>query len=131
MVYVGSDLPEELKNDPAVLHWKPSPCWPTATQAQVIRLLYPGLNSRNSPFPKISQGQSAPMSAKQCPTTLRLDLCKMTAQLWLRHIAQLRHLGQAAMFDHFKKQSPLLRTHPKSRMFIIHNKFIMSNLIIL
>jgi len=43
MVYVGSDLPEELKNDPAVIHWKPSPSWPTATQAQVIRLLYPAL----------------------------------------------------------------------------------------
>ena len=43
MVYVGSTLPEELKNDPAVLHWKPSPSWPTATQAQVIRLLYPAL----------------------------------------------------------------------------------------
>jgi len=43
MVYVGDTLPEELKTDRAVIHWKPSPSWPTATQAQVIRLLYPAL----------------------------------------------------------------------------------------
>jgi len=43
MVYVGSEIPEELKNDPAVIHWKPIPSWPTATQAQCIRLLYPAL----------------------------------------------------------------------------------------
>jgi hypothetical protein len=43
MVYVGSEIPEELKHDPAVIHWKPIPAWPTATQAQCIRLLYPAL----------------------------------------------------------------------------------------
>jgi len=43
MVYVGDDLPEELKTDPAVIHWKPIATWPTATQAQCIRLLYPSL----------------------------------------------------------------------------------------
>jgi hypothetical protein len=43
MVYTGPELPEELKNDPAVIHWKPIPTWPTATQAQCIRLLYPAL----------------------------------------------------------------------------------------
>jgi hypothetical protein len=43
MVYVGESLPEHLKDDPAVRHFKPIEGWPTATQAQVIRLLYPAL----------------------------------------------------------------------------------------
>lgn len=43
MVYVGDELPEHLKNDPNVSLFKPIPGWPTATQAQVIRLLYPAL----------------------------------------------------------------------------------------
>lgn len=43
MVYVGDELPEHLANDPAVKHFKPIPGWPTATQAQCIRLLYPAL----------------------------------------------------------------------------------------
>ena len=43
MVYVGEELPEHLQNDPAVKHFKPIPGWPTATQAQCIRLLYPAL----------------------------------------------------------------------------------------
>lgn len=43
MVYVGEELPEHLKGDPAVRFFKSIPEWPTATQAQVIRLLYPAL----------------------------------------------------------------------------------------
>jgi hypothetical protein len=43
MVYVGDVVPEDLKNDPAVIHFPPVPGWPTATQAQVIRLFAPGL----------------------------------------------------------------------------------------
>lgn len=43
MVYVGEVLPEELREDPAVIHFPPIGEWPTATQAQVIRLLYPAL----------------------------------------------------------------------------------------
>ena len=43
MVYVADTVPEDLCNDPAVIHFKPIPEWPTATQAQVIRLLYPAL----------------------------------------------------------------------------------------
>ena len=43
MVYVGETLPDDLKDDKAVLHFKPIPSWPTATQAQCIRLLYPAL----------------------------------------------------------------------------------------
>ncbi len=43
MVYVADDLPEHLAQDPAVRHFKPIPGWPTATQAQCIRLLYPSL----------------------------------------------------------------------------------------
>ena len=43
MVYVGDELPEQLKDDPGVIWFKPIPGWPTATQAQVIRLLYPAL----------------------------------------------------------------------------------------
>jgi hypothetical protein len=43
MVYVGDQLPEHLQNDPAVKHFKPILGWPTATQAQCIRLLYPAL----------------------------------------------------------------------------------------
>ena len=43
MVYVGEDLPDDLQKDPCVIHFKPIEGWPTATQAQVIRLLYPAL----------------------------------------------------------------------------------------
>lgn len=43
MVYVGEELPEHLRSDPAVRHFKPIQGWPTATQAQVIRLLQPSL----------------------------------------------------------------------------------------
>jgi hypothetical protein len=43
MVYVGEVLPEHLKGDPAVKHFQPIKGWPTATQAQAIRLLYPAL----------------------------------------------------------------------------------------
>lgn len=43
MVYVGAELPEHLVNDKAVIHFKPIEGWPTATQAQCIRLLWPAL----------------------------------------------------------------------------------------
>lgn len=43
MVYVGEYLPDHLKNDKAVIFFKAIDSWPTATQAQVIRLLYPAL----------------------------------------------------------------------------------------
>jgi hypothetical protein len=43
LVYVGENLPEALANDKAVKHFKPILGWPTATQAQCIRLLYPAL----------------------------------------------------------------------------------------
>ena len=43
MVYVGDELPEHLKDDPSVVHFPPVEGWPTATQAQVIRLLYPAI----------------------------------------------------------------------------------------
>lgn len=43
LVYVGEALPEALANDMAVRHFKPIHGWPTATQAQCIRLLYPAL----------------------------------------------------------------------------------------
>jgi len=43
MIYVGETLPESLKDDPAVKFFKSIPDWPTATQAQCIRLLYPAL----------------------------------------------------------------------------------------
>ena len=43
LVYIGETLPEALAKDKAVKHFKPIPGWPTATQAQCIRLLYPAL----------------------------------------------------------------------------------------
>ena len=43
MVYIGQIVPDSLKNDPAVIHFQPIEGWPTATQAQVIRLLYPSI----------------------------------------------------------------------------------------
>ncbi len=43
LVYVGHELPDHLKDDPAVRLFKPIEGWPTATQAQVIRLFYPAL----------------------------------------------------------------------------------------
>jgi hypothetical protein len=45
MVYIGDELPQSLQGDPAVILFKPIPGWPTATQAQCIRLLYPALLS--------------------------------------------------------------------------------------
>ena len=43
MIYVGDFLPEHLKNDPSVIFFRAIHQWPTATQAQMIRLLYPAL----------------------------------------------------------------------------------------
>jgi len=43
MVYVGETLPPSLEGDSAVRHFKPIAGWPTATQAQCIRLFYPAL----------------------------------------------------------------------------------------
>ncbi len=43
MVYVGQEVPEYLKDELSVLHFPPVEGWPTATQAQVIRLLYPAV----------------------------------------------------------------------------------------
>ena len=43
MVYIGETLPQHLQDDPAVRLFKPIPGWPTATQAQCIRLLYPAI----------------------------------------------------------------------------------------
>ena len=43
MVYVGETLPKHLEKDPAVKFFKAIPGWPTATQAQCIRLLYPAI----------------------------------------------------------------------------------------
>jgi hypothetical protein len=43
MIYVGETLPNSLKEDPSVIHFLPIDGWPTATQAQCIRLLYPAL----------------------------------------------------------------------------------------
>jgi hypothetical protein len=43
MIYVAETIPDSLKADPAVIHFQPIQGWPTATQAQVIRLLYPAL----------------------------------------------------------------------------------------
>lgn len=43
LVYVGETVPDHLKDDPAIYHFKPVGNWPTATQAQVIRLLFPAL----------------------------------------------------------------------------------------
>jgi len=47
LVYVGTNIPESLQNDPAVRFFKAIPDWPTATQAQCIRLLYPALLKTN------------------------------------------------------------------------------------
>jgi len=47
MVYVGESLPNHLRQDPAVKFFKAVPGWPTATQAQCIRLLYPALLGGN------------------------------------------------------------------------------------
>lgn len=43
MVYIGKVLPDHLKTDPAVKHIEPVNDWPTSTQAQLVRLLYPAL----------------------------------------------------------------------------------------
>jgi hypothetical protein len=43
MIYVAETIPNSLKTDSAVIHFQPIQGWPTATQAQVIRLLYPAL----------------------------------------------------------------------------------------
>jgi hypothetical protein len=43
MIYVAEEIPKVLADDNAVIHFKPAKGWPTATQAQVIRLFYPAL----------------------------------------------------------------------------------------
>ena len=43
LVFVGGELPAGLQDDPDVIFFKAIPSWPTATQAQCIRLLYPAL----------------------------------------------------------------------------------------
>ena len=43
LVYVGKSLPEHLCSDPDVHFFEAIDEWPTATQAQCIRLLYPSL----------------------------------------------------------------------------------------
>ena len=43
MVFIGDEKPAHLADDPWVQLFKPVACWPTATQAQMIRLLYPSL----------------------------------------------------------------------------------------
>jgi len=43
LVYVGAELPAQLQGDPDVIFFKAISSWPTATQAQCIRLLYPAL----------------------------------------------------------------------------------------
>lgn len=43
MIYVSHTFPEALQNDPDVIFFKAIDSWPTATQAQCIRLLYPSL----------------------------------------------------------------------------------------
>ena len=43
LIYVGAELPPHLQEDSDVIFFKAIPSWPTATQAQCIRLLYPAL----------------------------------------------------------------------------------------
>lgn len=43
MVYVGEQLPAHLYGDAGVIFFRALPGWPTATQAQCVRLLYPAL----------------------------------------------------------------------------------------
>jgi hypothetical protein len=43
MIYVGNSLPLDLQSDSAVIFFKSIQGWPTATQAQCMRLLYPAL----------------------------------------------------------------------------------------
>ena len=43
MVYIGESLPKHLEDDICISLFKPVPHMPTATQAQMIRLLYPAL----------------------------------------------------------------------------------------
>jgi len=43
MVYIGNSLPKHLETDSSVVLFKPVPNMPTATQAQMIRLLYPAI----------------------------------------------------------------------------------------
>ena len=43
MIYIGETKPEEYKDDPSVICFKPIEGWSTVTQSQVIRLLYPAL----------------------------------------------------------------------------------------
>lgn len=43
LVYIGHDLPPQLEGDASVVIIPPNPYWPTATQAQCVRLLFPAL----------------------------------------------------------------------------------------
>jgi hypothetical protein len=43
LVYIGEEMHPSLQGDSNVILWKPIAGWPTATQAQCVRLLMPGL----------------------------------------------------------------------------------------
>jgi hypothetical protein len=43
LIYIGDTLPAQLQGDPDVVLFEPIAEWPTATQAQCVRLLYPAL----------------------------------------------------------------------------------------
>ena len=43
LIYVGDSIPAHLQGDPDVVLFEPIAEWPTATQAQCVRLLYPAL----------------------------------------------------------------------------------------
>jgi hypothetical protein len=63
MIYVAETIPDSLKADPAVIHFQPIQGWPTATQAQVIRLLYPALLKTDGAV-MLSDMDMIPMQAK-------------------------------------------------------------------
>ena len=63
MVFVGETVPDHLKEDTAIYHYKPKGSWPTATQAQVIRLLFPAVMECNGAV-LIGDMDCMPLNAK-------------------------------------------------------------------
>ena len=70
MIYVGDYLPEHLKNDPAVIFFKAIQQWPTATQAQMIRLLYPRELTDEKDGILITDIDMIPLNAKYYQTNI-------------------------------------------------------------
>lgn len=100
LVYCGAELPDHLKEDTAVYHYKPpAECrWPTATVAQAIRLLFPAV--------------------MECPGAVLIgdiDCMPLNAHFFLKEIAKARE-------DQFVSLKGIMEEHKEVCMMYVAAK---------